>query len=434
MYIHGHTSNDQSLWSTWSRQISTKSGSIILLFLPIFCSIPIAVCNLLHAHVLHTSSKNQICIVQYTHKILISFLIFFYVLPLLFSFFLHGKLIYFIRSRHNQHYFATATTTSFHLPNKSRRLSNSQSMSSKQRRILNQAIVNRNQQLLQPKKLAQNHRHIVMFNVNTNRNSPGSGRTTMTTIAAGQQVGINQSSVSSASSRSSNGTAYASLPSPIVLYKINSQANANAKRTILLLVLLLSFYVLCWAPYNIYTWTHAYQLTTNQHENSFNRTFSLELNETIVTLPNNLHADLRRMIFINYSLYLLSMISMCFSFIFYFSLNKQARRELTSVIGCMCPWLTHLRHGNQGKLSKSKGLLYHARYQQHYPGAKPILSAAQNQNVHRNTTTFKTYRPFSSPINQHQPTKNVYPLLPKMDKTIVKRPVLTYGCHVQCCP
>lgn len=434
MYIHGHTSSDQSLWSTWCRQISTKSCSIILLFLPILCSLPIAVCNVLHAHVLHTSSKIQICIVQYTHKILISFLIFFYVLPLLFSFFLHGKLIYFIRSRHNQHYFATATTTSVRLSNKPYCLSNSQSMSSKQRRILNQAILNRNQQLLQPKKFQQDHRRIVMFNMNTNRNSPGSGRTTMTTIAAGQQVGINQSSVSSASSRSSNGTAYASLSSPIVLYKINSQANANAKRTVLLLVLLLSFYVLCWAPYNIYTWTHVYQLTTNRHENSFNRTYSLEFNETIMAFPNNLHADLRRMIFINYSLYLLSMISMCFSFIFYFSLNKQARQELTSVIGCICPRFTYLRHGNEGKTSKSKGLLYHTRYQQHYPGLKPIFSGTQNQNPHRKTTTFKTRRTFSPTMNQHQPKMNLYPLLPKMDKTVVKRPVLNYGCHVQCCP
>ena len=31
------------------------------------------------------------------------------------------------------------------------------------------------------------------------------------------------------------------------------------------------------------------------------------------------------------------MISMCFSFIFYFSLNKQARRELSRLFGCICP-------------------------------------------------------------------------------------------------
>ena len=437
VYIYGHTSTDQSLWSTWCRQISTKSCSMILLFLPILCSLPIAICNLLHAHVLHTSSKMQICIVQYTHKILISFLIFFYILPLLFSFFLHGRLIYFIRSRHNQHYFTTTNpTTSFQSLHEKYRLSNGQSMTSKQRRILNQVIVNRNEQLIQVKKAnPKSNRRTVVFNVNSNRNSPGSGMTTMTTIAAVQQVGTNHSSVSSASSRSSNGTAYASLPSSIVLYKINSQANANAKRTVLLLVLLLSSYVLCWAPYNIYTWTHVYQLTTNRYENNYNRTYFNDVNESMATLPNSLHADLRRMIFINYSLYLLSMISMCFSFIFYFSLNKQARRELTSVIGCICPWSHgHIRPGNPTKNSKKKGLLYHTRYQNYYPGNNPILSTTQNNNQRMKTTTFKTHRTLTPPINQNQLKRNVNPLFSKLDNGSVKRPVLNYGCHVQCCP
>ena len=38
------------------------------------------------------------------------------------------------------------------------------------------------------------------------------------------------------------------------------------------------------------------------------------------------------------------MISMCFSFIFYFSLNKHARHEFSRFIGCICPWLTYIRN------------------------------------------------------------------------------------------
>ncbi len=367
----------------------------------------------------------KICIVQYTHKILISFLIFFYVLPILFSFFLHAKLIYFIRSKHHQHYL---TTASYIIPMKRTNISDSKIIIQNQRRIPNQSILKHNQQLLQPKIVNNKNRRIVMFNTDTIRNTAGTIMTTTTAAAvAGQQVATNNSSNSSGSSRSSNGASFTSMTSPIIQYKINSQANANAKRTVLLLVLLLSFYVLCWAPYNIYTWNHAYQLTTNrQNDSLINRALLFDFNQTIISLTDNLHADLRRIIFINYSLYLLSMISMCFSFIFYFSLNKQARRELTSIFGCVCPWFIDVRNRTQTKTNNSKqkyeepkALQYHTRYRHHYP---------HNINDQRvKTIKFKTHRTFIPPtpllINQQT-----------IDKPLLKRTKHIYGCHVECCP
>jgi len=413
--------------------MSTKSGSIILLILPILCSLPIAICNLLHAHVLHTSTKMKICIVQYTHKILICFLIFFYVLPLLFSFFLHARLIYFIRSKHHQH---SLTASSYVLPMKRTNTLDSQIIVQKQRQISNQTNLSHNQQLLQPKTRNTKNGRIVMFNTDTNRKTVGTILTTAT--AVGQQIGTNNSSNSSGSSRSSNGTSSASTTSPIILYKINSQANANAKRTVLLLVLLLSFYVLCWAPYNIYTWSHVYQLTTNhENESLFNRVL---FNQTIISLKDNLHADLRRIIFINYFLYLLSMVSMCFSFIFYFSLNKQARQELTSIIGCICPWFINLQNGKQKKnYERPSGLKYHSRYKHNYPNNNNyILPPTQNNNHRLKTTKFKTHSTFVPPTsllsNRQNNKKRINSLQTRIDNASPKRTVLTYGCHVQCCP
>jgi hypothetical protein len=369
----------------------------------------------------------KICIVQYTHKILISFLIFFYILPLLFSFFLHGKLIYFIRSKHHQHYFTTEAT--YKSPKKHHNTYDSQIIVQKNGRILKQTILSRNQQLLQPKTIHTANRRMVTFNnTDTIRNTAGSGTTTMTTTAAAAAAVAaqpNNSSNSSASSRSSNGTSFVSIASPITFYKINSQANANAKRTVLLLVLLLSFYVLCWAPYNIYTWSHAYQLTINNRNSSlFNRTLSTDFNENLTSLTDNLHSDLRRIIFINYSLYLLSMISMCFSFIFYFSLNKQARREFTSIIGCICPsfmniWSRNQRKNNHRKETQPnpRGLLYHTRYQHHYP---------MNNNQRIKTTKFKTHSTFVPRNPNQQKTKN--------NNGLPKRTLLAYDCHVQFYP
>ena len=97
-----------------------------------------------------TASQMKICIVQYTHGILISFLIFFYILPLLFSFFLHAKLIYFIRSKHHQHYL-TATTPTHRLTMKRNNTLDSQITLQKKRTIQNHTNFLNNQQLLQPK-------------------------------------------------------------------------------------------------------------------------------------------------------------------------------------------------------------------------------------------------------------------------------------------
>ena len=79
---------------------------------------------LLHAHIFFTPIKTNICMVQYTHGILISILISFYILPLLFSFFLHAKLIYFIRTRHDHHYL---TPTTYILPMKRNNITEFQS-------------------------------------------------------------------------------------------------------------------------------------------------------------------------------------------------------------------------------------------------------------------------------------------------------------------
>jgi len=256
--------------------------------------------------------------------------------------------------------------------------------------------------LLQPKRSSNRH------HMSTKTETLGS-----TTIGAVQSVPLNpnNSSNSSQSSRSSTGTSSTSITSPIVLYKINSQANANANRTVLLLVLLLSFYVFCWAPYNIYSWLHAYQLTQSSYPSKTNLTSLYDLNQT---LTNNVNADLRRIIYINYSLYLLSMISMCFSFIFYFSLNKQARHEFSRFIGCICPWIIHIRNEKQQRQKypkESRQLQYRTRF--------------QNQHVYNNDRIKQSP---SSLLNDRYKHIN-YP-----KNVTSKRTVLNYGCQIQCCP
>ena len=172
----------------------------------------------------------------------------------------------------------------------------------------------------------------------------------------------------------------------------------------------------------------------------FNRTFSTNVNETKSSLTDNLHADLRRIIFINYSLYLLSMVSMCFSFIFYFSLNKQARREFTWFIGCVCPWLNNIndRHPNRNysktRNQKPKGLLYHTRYQHHHPPYNNIQSGTQNNNHRLKTTKFKTHATFvaSSSLlaNRQNIIKNVNPLQPEIAKILPKRTLFPFGGQI----
>ncbi|CAF3224490.1 unnamed protein product [Rotaria sp. Silwood2] len=413
VYIHGHTSSSSS-WTKWCRRISTKSGSIILLILPIICSLPIAICNSLHAHVLHTSLTNKICIVQYTHGILIALLISFYLLPLVFSFFLHGKLIYFIRTRHNQYYL---TKTAYLLPMK-----RNNTIETRLKQRSNEDNINYNPDFLLRPTNSYNRRLVTI-----NTETMGPITTTTTAIAAAQLARLNQninnSSNSSQSSRSSAATGSTTITPPIVLYKINSQANANANRTVLLLVLLLSFYVFCWAPYSIYTWHHAYKLTQSSTLNSKenNLTLSFDFNQTISTLlTNNLNSDLRRIIFINYSLYLLSMISMCFSFIFYFLLNKQARREFAHFMRCFCPWIIHIPNKEQRQQflrqeqTRSRQLKYRKRIQNQYPYKTERIKISQPSLINDRYNHIKR-------VNSPQ---NVTP----------KRTVLNYGCQIQCCP
>jgi hypothetical protein len=254
-----------------------------------------------------------------------------------------------------------------------------------------------------------------------NTETIGATISTTTTMAIKKSVPLNSnnSSNSSQSSRSSTGTVITHNPSPIVLYKINSQANANANRTVLLLILLLSFYVFCWAPYNVYTWYHAYFLT--QSSSSSNRMINnnhTSLNDSNVkvfmSVSDNLHADLRRIIYINYSLYLLSMISMCFSFIFYFSLNKQARHEFSRFIGCICPLTIRNDKFRPKNIKQTKPLQDRSRY--------------PNQYFYKNDRIQKS--PSSILDDRYNHLKQINDL----EKGTPKRRALNYGCQIQCCP
>ena len=259
------------------------------------------------------------------------------------------------------------------------------------KRSQREIILPQSQSLLQPK--SSSHRRHNMFNTYT------TGSTTTTTMQSAP-LNTNNSSNSSQSSRSST---VATLP--IVLYKVNTQANANANRTVLLLVLLLSFYALCWAPYNIYTWHHAYKLTLTNDFNRTKATFS----------TNDLNADLRRIIFLNYSLYLLSMISMCFSFIFYFSLNKQARQEFSRFIKCICPWVIRIRTGRkeQKRPEQNGRLHYRTRFQNQYPYNNERLKVSPPL-VHNERTNYKKRMNYP-PQDQSRGTR------------------LNYECQIQCC-
>ena len=446
VYIHGHSSN-VSAWSKWCRRASTKSGSIILLLLPILGSLPIAFSNLLQAHVLTTSSTVKNCTVQYTHGIVMNFLIFFYILPLLFSFFLHAKLIYFIRSKHHQHYVTEVGRNV--LPMKRFcTLENQLILNKKRQEEKNNRLSNSEQLMHRKLTHAKNsHRRVVIFNMGTTPNTAGTMMTASTSAPAGQPTPGDTPRYSNGSmvSRSSGGAIPVSPASPIIFYKINSQANANANRTVLLLVLLLSFYVLCWAPYNIYTWRHAYQMTANSPNHSTaNRSVLNESNQSsILASLHNFHSDLRRFIFINYALYLLSMISMCFSFIFYFSLNKQARRELSRLFGCICPKIVDVRRdkrretflkANAGRMKSSKAPI---RQQQRYLANEQILMPHSHNGQRTKTTKFNNH-PVKIPpnpllINSQNYIKYASALQIRVGHTSPKRSGLNYGCQVECC-
>ncbi|UJR13389.1 hypothetical protein I4U23_000405 [Adineta vaga] len=396
VYIHGHTSSNRSSWSKWCRYVSTKSGSLILLFLPLLCSLPLAICNCLHAKIYFRTLTREACIVHYTHEILITLLISFYILPILLSFFLHAKLVYFIRSRHNQRYL---TRTAYILPMKRQNLVESQL----KRRSNKHVDELQDQVLLSPQN--SSYQRLILMN-----RAPIASSTAMTasTMAAAQSVianyNPNSTCNSSQSSRSSaEPTSPTSISPPTVLYKINCQATANANRTVILLVLLLSFYVLCWGPHNLYTWYRIYQYNQKTSLSSFNETSSLM----------NVASNLRRFVLMNYSLYLLSMTSMCFSFIFYFTLNKQARQEFSHSFGCICPW-TILSHHRQQKRNDLRHVQYRKRFPNQYDYQKERIKHSQPLVMNNRFENFKH--------------KN------HIQNDSVKRTVINYGCHVQCCP
>ena len=351
--MHGHVSSNLS---RWSHQISSLSGSIVLLLLPLICSVPIAICNCLHANIIHISSVNRICIVQYNHGLLIGLLLAFYILPLFVAFFLHGKLIYFIRSRHHPVYL---TKTDY--------------LTAMQRR--------------HPLQLTLSPRHQRVVMINPQRGS--SSTTTTSTLPFPPVVNhlcrgrhhLSPSSTTTTTNSSQSSRSSSAHPSSIILYKINSQANANANRTVLLLVLLLSFYVFCWAPYNIYTWHHAYQLTPLR---------SLIPSRSNNNQSLNLHADLRRIIFVNYSLYLLSMVSMCFSFLFYFSLNKQAREEFSRLLRCLCPKIRYFKPNDHHQRQQATQCRYkHRSY--HHPQQPSARIQPPPRHRLTSTRTFRNY-------------------------------------------
>lgn len=371
----------------------------------------------------------KICIVQYTHGFLISFLIFFYILPLVFAFFLHAKLIYFIRSKHQQHYFEMAAPHSVSM--KRYTLGETQLMMNKQRTIQRENLLRKN-----IGSASNVRRSLVMSNSSTKGNTGG---TIMTVSTAAAAIGGQKCANISLASRSSTGTNSTSATSATAFYKINSQANANANRTVLLLVLLLSFYVLCWAPYNIYTWRHAYQLTsTTTDQTNFNRTSNLLLSTTVMMNQTSLstsnqihqyHSDLRRIILINYSLYLLSMISMCFSFIFYFALNKQAREEFRRLTRCICPCFSSRKETKRREI-----------FQKPAPERLRIIDEKQRRRP-TNPTAFSINQQRLKPAQFVNHPANVppNPLLIDSNKYVKKttrsskRKVFRYGCHVECC-
>jgi hypothetical protein len=230
--------------------------------------------------------------------------------------------------------------------------------------------------------------------------------------------------------------------SQMTLYKINFQANANAKRTVLLLVLLLSSYVLCWAPYNIYTWRNAYRLVNTVADHKRSTSFpNVDFNRTLTpALIQHFHTDLKRIIFVNYTLYLLSMISTCFSFIFYFALNKQARRELTRLMGCVCPcWISTHRHERKApppNLNQLRMRPFHSTTKEE-PKYKIIFPISNlNTPKHRSNINDGSMKRKS---NRSAPVKYTNSFNMNRGLTILSEPLpakhtlFAYGCHIECC-
>ncbi|CAF0744816.1 unnamed protein product [Didymodactylos carnosus] len=349
IFVYVQTTTTRSTWTKCKQWLSTKKCSLVLLIIPIIVSLPVAITNTLHSYVLRTSKHMMTCVVQYTqYKIIIIILVSFYILPIILSLFLHVKLIHYIRSRHEQQYITT-----YLLPPTNSIRQNYLAINSKtnyHRIAANSAtFINPNSK-----------RRRRMCNITTVETHQTNINTAIITSPTSPTT---QSSASSGSSSTTNASSTIYPPCPIVIYKMNAQACANARKTVLLLVSLLTFYVFCWAPYNIYTWIHAYQVIETEKKTSYsinNLTNSSDVfvfnnPSSIIDSPKStsFHSDLKRIILINYSLYFLSVVSMCFSFIFYFTLNKQARLEFkrlfSFIIHCGRRRTKQQKHASTGK-------------------------------------------------------------------------------------
>ena len=210
--MHGYNASHSSSSSRWCPVISTKSGSIAILLLPILCSLPLAVCSTLHANISYSFSGHKTRYTpHYNHQLLIAVLISFCIMPIVFSFALHAKVIHFIHCRPSPDYLTQATHV---LPSKRHELVDSHP----QRRPQPQLTPLQNQLVLPP--LTLSCQRFVYLNRRT--------------LAA---------STSSQSGASSNKLTSKSITPPAVLGKINCQANANGNRSVLLMILLLSVYV-----------------------------------------------------------------------------------------------------------------------------------------------------------------------------------------------
>lgn len=369
------------------------------------------------------STKMKVCTVQYTHGILITILIFFYILPLLLSIVLHANLIYFIHAKHNRRYLETATITTKKstdtFPMEHHNTLRTRMIIKKEGYELNENILNNNNnQLFQlkPINVSKRNEQCGRFNADRIYNQTSATKLSNLNDLHGE---INATSNPIMLNRLCTPTDYKTKISSTILCVNNTRANANARRTVFLLVLLFSFYVLCWAPYSIYTWRHAYQIASKtQNQKLPNRTLPSNFNQTIVSLAYNLHADLRRFILINYSLYLLSMISMCFSFIFYFSLHRQARREFSQIFSriCSCSLTVTIPHGSRAQEFREPRYVQQlVKYENNNQQRNQLLTFPQFKKQQRKGIKLDIRRMSlpTRPVRKHRSHKNKYsPALP----------------------
>jgi hypothetical protein len=113
---------------------------------------------------------------------------------------------------------------------------------------------------------------------------------------------------------------------------------------------------------------------------------------------------------------------MCFSFIFYFSLNKQARQEFSRFTGCVCPQINYSKNQKQRQRqnypqkeqNKSRQLQYRIRYQNQYPYINERIKVSPPLLLNERYNHIKRT---NDPPNDTS-----------------KRTVLNYGCQIRCCP